>query len=377
MGDFELKIMSKYIIASIGRKNRSVNHMILNFMLKINSLTRYKVLLVVHGTMDGKLHSLCKKENIIVRNWPSKRPVSLKDFFFFVRLVLKYNPYCVVASLRPTNLMIIASYFLNVKKRVIWIRSGLKSLNDENEKNVATTFFKNIIFFMSNGILGVSRSIIKDYRLIYNINKKKCFVLHNLIKDPLNSNMLNRNERKNFILSVGRLVPEKGFSTLLKAYSTLINHFNFDFKLLIIGDGPYRDILKNQARELKIWGQCKFIGSVPYEILKDYYKNTLVTILPSECRESFGYVIIESLAFGTPVIASNIGGIKEIIKDEYNGLLFEPGSQIELEESIKKITQDNILWKKIRRNARFNFLSKHNMDSSIDDKVVQFVNWIN
>ena len=88
-------------------------------------------------------------------------------------------------------------------------------------------------------------------------------------------------------------------------------------------------------------------------------------------------MIIESLAFGTPVITSNIGGIKEIIKNEYNGLLFEPGSHIELEESIKKITQDNMLWKKLRKNARLNFLSKHNMDSSIDNKVLQFLNWIN
>ena len=93
--------------------------------------------------------------------------------------------------------------------------------------------------------------------------------------------------KEKFYLISWQISTRKGFSTLLKAYSSLINHFNFDFKLLIIGDGPYRDILKNQARELKILGQCKFIGSVPYKTLKDYYKNALVTILPSECRESF------------------------------------------------------------------------------------------
>ena len=65
-------------------------------------------------------------------------------------------------------------------------------------------------------------------------------------------------------------------------------------------------------------------------------RTNLLPVKTEECRESFGYVIIESLAFGTPVIASNIGGIKEIIKNEYNGLLFEPGSHIELEESIKE-----------------------------------------
>tara|TARA_Y100001970_G_C14235133_1_gene861343 strand:+ start:264 stop:1292 length:1029 start_codon:yes stop_codon:yes gene_type:complete len=341
-------------------------------MSKINEMSDYKVILIVHGKINKKILKICEDRNLKLLKWPSPSPIYLRDALFFLRMILKYKPICIIASMRPTNIMILVSFLCNIKNRIIWIRSGLP----KKEKNNLRTFLKKIIFQMSNGILSVSKNISLMYNVKYSIKDKRKLILHNLISDPLKGEPYSLEQREKIILSVGRLVPEKGHSTLLNAYSTIINKYGHHVKLVIVGDGPYRSHLENQTKNLMITNTCKLLGSMPYEQLHEYYKKALVTIIPSECHESFGYAIIESMAFGTPVIASNIGGIPEVINHGQSGLLFASGNPDELAKSIDQILSDYDLWFKVNKNSRDAFLKTFNIESSIDHYAKLFTTWL-
>jgi len=120
------------------------------------------------------------------------------------------------------------------------------------------------------------------------------------------------------VLFVGRLVEEKGVRTLLKAAERLRAFEKLRF--VFIGDGPLVGAVRNAS---EVNGNIIFIGKVRNENLNLYYSAADVVVVPSINEEGFGRVILESLACGTPVIASNRGGIPEAL-DSSMGMLIEP-----------------------------------------------------
>ena len=158
----------------------------------------------------------------------------------------------------------------------------------------------------------------------------------NIITIP---NFLNQQElaqrpnykNQRYFLFIGRLSKEKGVHSLLKAMKDLPK----EIKLKIVGTGPEEDILKKYKVENNL-DNVEFWGFLQGEAKKNAFQNCIATILPSNWFEIFGMTNIESFINGKPVIASNIGGIPEIVEDNMNGLLFEPGNVEQLKECILK-----------------------------------------
>lgn len=136
---------------------------------------------------------------------------------------------------------------------------------------------------------------------------------------------------KGYFLYIGRLSKEKGVNYLLQAMSELPR----DIKLHIVGTGPEEENLKKYAEENKLHN-IEFLGFKTGADIQDEYQNCIATILPCNWFEIFGMTNIESFANGKPVIASNIGGIPEIVEHNVNGLLFEPANVEQLRECILK-----------------------------------------
>lgn len=153
------------------------------------------------------------------------------------------------------------------------------------------------------------------------------------------NNFLNQNElsivpnyiNNGYFLYIGRLSKEKSVITLLQAMSELPR----DIKLHIVGTGPEEENLKKYAEENKLHN-IEFLGFKTGADIQDEYQNCIATILPCNWFEIFGMTNIESFANGKPVIASNIGGIPEIVEHNVNGLLFEPANVEQLRECILK-----------------------------------------
>jgi glycosyltransferase involved in cell wall biosynthesis len=121
------------------------------------------------------------------------------------------------------------------------------------------------------------------------------------------------------ITSVGRLGRVKGHRFLLMAFSEVLKYHPTS-RLIIVGEGPERAELEKLAAELEITGKVDFTGhQVPYGILA----NSTVFVLPS-LREGIPAALLEAMVLGVPVVASNVGGVPEIIEDEKSGFLVGP-----------------------------------------------------
>jgi glycosyltransferase involved in cell wall biosynthesis len=119
------------------------------------------------------------------------------------------------------------------------------------------------------------------------------------------------------LLSVGHLIERKGHDRVIEAMRQLP-----DFDLVIVGDGPERDALGHLARRVGITDQVRFLGSRPYATLPEIYGAADALVLASS-REGWANVLLESLACGTPVVASNVWGNPEVVKVPEAGVLME------------------------------------------------------
>ena len=158
----------------------------------------------------------------------------------------------------------------------------------------------------------------------------------------------NSNSEGNYILFVGRLVPEKGILTLLKAFQNIAKQFPNE-KLWIVGDG-------NQIEELQIFIEnnelknVSFLGNKSREELHEIYANSKFSVVPSEYLEAYGNVILESLAFGKTVITSDLVGIKEEIEQNNVGLTYSFKNQEALEEKMVELLSNSGLKSELENN---------------------------
>jgi len=154
---------------------------------------------------------------------------------------------------------------------------------------------------------------------------------------------LDISENKPIIIFVGNIIKRKNVATILDAKKQLKS----DCTLLVVGDGPLLNSLKEKVEDEKI-DNVIFTGA--RSDVANLIRISDLLILPSY-SESFGLVLIESLACGKPVIGSNVGGIKEIITKDV-GLLVEPSDYNGLANAIDLILDNDDLREKFKSNAR-------------------------
>ena len=136
---------------------------------------------------------------------------------------------------------------------------------------------------------------------------------------------------------VARLEPEKGHPTLLEAWPGVLRAVP-DAYLLIVGEGSRRDALEAQARELRIAHRVVFTGR--RDDVPAVTAALDVAVLPSY-REAQGLTILEAMALSRPVVASNVGGIPEMIEDGVTGLLVPPHDADALAAAIVRLLSDH------------------------------------
>ncbi|MHA1270844.1 MAG: glycosyltransferase family 4 protein [Candidatus Helarchaeota archaeon] len=175
----------------------------------------------------------------------------------------------------------------------------------------------------------------------WGISKKKIKVIFNSINiknQKLNKKFdFERGPDEIILLSVSRLVNTKRFDIIIKGFSYL----NSNYKLLIVGDGPDYPKLVNLARNTCNENRIIFLGKLEHDILLDLYSKVDILILLSD-YEGYSHVLIEGLIKKTNIIASNIGGNSEIIKNKVNGILINNDPK-ELKQAILDIINKKII----------------------------------
>ena len=152
-----------------------------------------------------------------------------------------------------------------------------------------------------------------------------------------------------FFLYVGRLVSKKGLFNLLLAFKDVIKEIP-GAKLRIAGKGKLKPVLQSFTNVLGINENVEFLGFVPDELLNPLFSSADIFVLPSSFGESFGIVILEAMASGTPVIGTRVGGIEEILAGG-NGILVPPSDPSALADAMLSLINDTDLQEKIVKKA--------------------------
>jgi glycosyltransferase involved in cell wall biosynthesis len=153
-----------------------------------------------------------------------------------------------------------------------------------------------------------------------------------------------------FIMCVGRFVPEKGHRLLIEAINMLRLKNDHTFKLILVGSGPLLSEIQKQISQNELSEIVVVKEYVPYKELLKWIKEADIYVQPS-IHEAFGIAVAEAMALGVPVIASEVDGLKELIIDEYNGILCDPYPGA-IYQSIVKIISDEEKRQFIGTNAR-------------------------
>jgi len=169
-----------------------------------------------------------------------------------------------------------------------------------------------------------------------------------------------------YVLFVGRLASNKGLLPLLDAYAPFARRHPEATLVLVGTDGGMQAAVEARAAALGLGSRLRVLGHIEEDgVLADAYRGARLTVLPSD-YEAFGLVLLESLAQGTPVVASRVGGIPEFVEDGRAGLLVTPGDVAGLGEAISRLWEDEPLAKRFGEYGREQIVPRYTWDRVVD-----------
>ena len=190
----------------------------------------------------------------------------------------------------------------------------------------------------ADSVIAIS-DFVRNNLIKIGIDETKISTIHNPAPDWKDKRVKKVEEKgKIIIFAPGRLEDYKGFHILIRAIAEVVQAKK-DVKLIIAGNGTYENELKKLTRELNLDNNVEFAGTVPFDKIKELYFKSDIVVFPSIWPESFGRVSIEAMAAGKPVIASNIGGIPEVVTKDV-GILVKPNDVDELTKAILKLVNN-------------------------------------
>jgi glycogen(starch) synthase len=169
-----------------------------------------------------------------------------------------------------------------------------------------------------------------------------------------------------YVFAYGRLVPQKGFGNLLRAWKLVDVQGT---KLMIAGDGPDLQVLMDLADELQIQNTVEFLGRLNRKDVANRLRYASAFVLPS-IHEPFGLVILEAMAARVPVIATKVGGVPEFVVDGRTGTLVEHGDIEGLAVAIRRHLEQTI--SQYQLSSAYETACKYEWNSVINDYLLLY-----
>ncbi len=267
------------------------------------------------------------------------------------------------------------------------IKSGWSSISSFKEffnfmgKYLPESIFLSLPLFWktlkySDVIVAVSNETAKSIQREFFIDPKKISVIYNgvdtdVFKPDENKRMTIRNkyslsDETKVIIMAGIVHRQKGMHIGLKAFTQIKKEVP-NCKMIIVGNGPQLDSLKNLANNLNIEDDVIFCGFVSNKDTSFYYNAADLFLNPTVRVEGLPIVIVEALACGLPSVVTCIGGVKSTINDGVSGFFVEPGNVNMLVEKSIEILNNPDLMVKFSRNARQKAVNEFNRDIMINN----------
>ena len=289
-----------------------------------------------------------------------KHPLDLKVHRKVLKIVKSFRPDIIHGSIFEGNILAAVNGFIGrVPLRIIEETSC-----PTNRKRRANALLK-FLSSLSHHIIAISPEVGRYLKDQTKINPSKINIINNGVRTTIS---LSEEQKLSFLKalgfepndiiigSIGRMMNNiKGFDKLIVLFSELHQH-NPSYKLLIIGDGPMLATYQKQVDELKLSKSVYFAG---YQSeVNDYYEimDFYITLPRSE---GFGLSVVEAMSHQVPVLASNIGGIRNILASEKNGFLLENENSDEIIPILSQLTMDTDFRKKIMDQAYKTYLKNY------------------
>ncbi|MCD4670533.1 MAG: glycosyltransferase family 4 protein [Actinomycetia bacterium] len=313
---------------------------VINILRIINFIKRYNID-IIHSVPTAYYYSILviaailtkKPFTIDVRNYSLICPVSFTSKFCEDNNYTKHNYNCFRTSYTTGN------KFLKIISSII-------------------ALYEYMVFYSHTALLKLVLRLPVKYKIIPNSKyvqdmlvkngypKEKMQVIYNIIN--IMPSTKKRHLRKNRVIYAGQLEKFKGIWDVVFAFNLLDSK---DLSLAIVGNGREMDDLKTYAKEKKI-SNIKFLGKLPNEMVQDLYRESKIVIAPSNSPEPFGRFILESMAAGTPLITTSVGGSPEGVKNRETGILLEPNDPVGLAGAIKELLDNDRLYEHIVNNSK-------------------------
>jgi glycosyltransferase involved in cell wall biosynthesis len=313
----------------------------------------------------GKRIEYFKDDKVLFYNLGSSNPLEfLLSVFLRFALPFVMRPAVIVdmggwSSIVPSG---IASLFTRAKFISVVVgsirSSNLSSQLIPDGIRAAYSSLLNACFGKARVVLTVSESIKDEIVADYQVRRNKIYVHRLKISKMFNPYVPKDlkaifNPNGPIVLTVARISPEKGLEYLVEASRTVVKEIpNVKFVIQ-----PYSAEEKYKKHLLAMIGRLNldnyfivFDKHAPYSEIPKYMAAADVFALPS-LAESLGVVLLEAMACGLPIVASNVGGIPEVVTHNYNGLLVEPGDAEGLANSIIELLLNEELRKKLSNGA--------------------------
>lgn len=249
---------------------------------------------------------------------------------------------------------ILAAFILRIRKRYLLIHHW--AIPRKKIFYLFEWLIDNIVSKVATKVIAVSNATKETLIKLRGFNPNRTIVIYNGIELERSKNFgkvvnlrqkCNVNNGTYFLGILGNIEPHKGHDVLLRAMH-LINHGN-DMHLCVIGsreDADYYDALTNMVKELKLEKIVTFTGFIEGCSL-GLVRQLDLLVMPTKNFEAFGYVLAEAMLEGTPVIASNVGAIPELINDRETGILVEPLDASGLSEAILSLKENENMRKRL------------------------------
>lgn len=241
-----------------------------------------------------------------------------------------------------------------------WFLIGPILNAQDEERFKLRVFYEWEVIKNSHGVTSPSHDVLEKVKEYYGIDLPNAQVIPNpVLEVSVEKKWQYESEKKSTILFVGRFDSVKGGDLVIEAFR-LIALKSKDIELLFVGpdrglmiDGvnvKFDEYVERFIQEDGIKQRIQFLGHCDHDRISDLRKNALVTVVCSR-YENFPLSLLESLAAGCPTIATAVGGMKEIVIDDYNGLLAESESPKSIAEKVLILVGDPEKMQRLSKNA--------------------------
>ncbi|MFH1093633.1 MAG: glycosyltransferase family 4 protein [Candidatus Omnitrophota bacterium] len=315
---------------------------------------------VVCASSQGEMHSIFQKNGIRMITIPvnTKSELNPKVMMSLIRLLVlnRKEKFDVIhAQTRVTQVL---AWYMSKLTKIPF----LSTCHGFFRHNIGRQFFP----CWGEFVIAISEAVKKHLMIDFYVPEKKVKLVHNGIdidKFKILSKRLDLNYKCRTVGIIARLSTVKGHKYLIEAMAQVIREFG-DARLFIFGQGKIKYELVNQAERLKISSKVFFLPSISNtaEVLQEID----IFVMPS-VQEGLGLSILEALACGIPVVASNVGGIPSIIKHDVSGLLVEPGNPMALAGAIMHLMEDRSLAIRLGKKGRQEVEERFNLGKMAAD----------